>query len=332
MKWNRDAMPWMPVIAVRIAVAAPGRNMPCPPRLRGGLALVLALLIAGAGLTGCSLLRPPGPPTLPAGFSATPEAAQLVNPATRQAAYARLFPALPKVQFYGDFMAHNPFLRGIEFCQVQYLAVNEGAASGPRPLRLQATRLMNPAFLVVVREDHMAIVMYPPLAERKTIYEGVIPTQGSQIGKILGVEPWDLVQVFTLGQQIAREPLREHTALFRRRPVLKPADAGGGAGLREVILDRGSGLPAQAVWKTGGKTFEVRFLGWDTFTDTLTGEERRLMPSRLEIRPSWSRTVIALDLKSYQFNATIPGRAFDLPEGSDFRLLPLDAFGKVMPH
>jgi len=321
----------MPVSDARIAAAAPGRKVARPPRLRGGLALGLGLLLAGAGLSGCSLLRPPGPPALPAGFSATPEAAQLVNPATRQAAYARLFPALPKVQFYGDFMAHNPLMRGIEFCQVQYLAVNESAAPGPRPLRLQATYLMNPLFTIVVREDHMAIVAYPPLAERKAIFEGVIPPQGSPIGKILGVEPWDLVQVFTLGQQIAREPLSERTALFNRRLVFKPVGTDTGGGLRKVFLDPGSGLPAQAVWKTGGKTFEVRFLGWDYFTDAV-GEGRRLMPSRLEIRPSWSRTVIALDLKSYQFNDVIPGRAFDLPQGTDFRLLPLEAFGKVMPH
>jgi hypothetical protein len=284
---------------------------------------LLALQLLGG--SGCSLLRRPAPMTLPEGFSSRPVARELLDPQTRARAYAELFPALKNFQATGLFTAGGRGWLGKEHFQFHFFAQPQDGRTGPCNLRLRGFRspTMASIFDIIVRGREMTVADHL----QRLVFQGFIPQEGTPIERRWGVEPWDLVPILTIGRTIAEESFSEQakgTAI-----TLKPIDGAGK--LERVELDKGSGLPRMAVWGDGDNTYEVRYLGWQYFTDSLTGKDSRLMPSGIRITRRRPNVEINLEADRYQFDRQVPESMFVLRLSAPYRLFPLEnlteAFG-----
>lgn len=298
------------------------KSLPLKPH--PALSRLMTCLLLGtllAGLNGCAFFRPVPPLTLPAGFQARTEAAALRDPHSRAAAYKKLFPELTSIQASGTLNASSRWRRGKEYFEFTYFSLNDRVKT-EHMLRLRARRALVPFFDIIVRGRIATAVIYP----EHVIFRGEIPPEGSPFVSRFGLEPWDLVPIFTVGQRVAGGDFK--TNVGKRDTTLYPRDKKTGGGLRRVALENQSGLPRTAIWEINGKTYEVRYLGWDYFTDNLTEETTRLMPTAIEIRRYG--VVIALKMGAYQYDKKPSDQMFSVSDVQGFTLLPLDQLKKIL--
>ena len=300
---------------------------------KGGLALagvfgsrlhILMAIIMLSVMTGCTYLRPARPMALPEGFLAGPAVAQLRASQTRQQGYAKLFPTLHNLQIAGDLTARGSWWQGKEYFQVAFFTLTQDQDAGPQNLRLRGTRLQNSLFDVIVRDRIMTVLIHPD----RQLFQGPIPEGGSPFGRRFGVEPWDLSPIFTVGQQIAQGaymPSGEGSDGL----TLVPSSKGSPMRFDHVVLDARSGLPREASWAAGGTSYEVRYLGWNEFTDQLTHEKTRLMPSAVEIRRQKPQTTIHVSIDHYQYNKEVTEKMFEPILTFPYQGYPLEALNKV---
>lgn len=287
------------------------------------LMTVLLLATILAGLNGCAFFRPAPPLGLPAGFSSRTEAAALRDPHSRMAAYKKIFPELTSIQSAGTLNAESRWRRGKEYFEFSYYSLNDrNSPKGEHLLRLRTWRAAINLFDVIVRGRIATVIVYP----EHVIFQGEIPPEGSPFRSRFGVEPWDLVPIFSIGQHIAAGNFRQ--AAGKHDTTLHSRDKKAAGGLRRVVLENASGLPRSADWEIGGKTYEVRYLGWDFFTDNLTEETTRLMPSTIEIRRYG--TVVSLKLRAYQYDKKPSERLFNISDVQSYTILPLDKLTKIL--
>lgn len=284
-----------------------------PPALSRLMALML-LGVLLSGLGGCAFFRPTPPLTLPAGFQSRTEAAALRDPASRAAAYKKLFPELTSIQAGGTINASSRWQLGQIYFEFTYFSLNDRGKSD-HMLRLRARRAVVPFFDIIVRGRIATAVIYP----EHVIFRGEIPPGGSPFVSRFGLEPWDLVPIFNVGQCVAAGDFK--TDPGKRETTLYPRDKKTRSELRRVVLENQSGLPRSAIWELGGKSYEVRYLGWDFFTDNLTGETTRLMPTTIEIRRRG--VVISLKLRAYQYDKEPTEQLFSISDVQSFSILPL---------
>ncbi len=54
-----------------------------------------------------------------------------------------------------------------------------------------------------------------------------------------------------------------------------------------------------------GVTWEVRYMGWDYFSDEAPGSPQRLLPSRVEVHSKKPSTLLTLRIDNYWFEKAI---------------------------
>lgn len=287
-----------------------------------GLSIAVALCLVLA-MSGCAVFRPAKPMVVPTAFLASNQAALMTNPQTRQAAYAKLFPSMPKLQLSGDMVARGHWWQGKQYFETLFFALAPKPVPGPQPLHMRGFIKQTSLFDVIVRDHYMTVLLHPD----KAIFQGPVMDDQSPFGKRFGVEPWDLITIFILGEDIAGGSFKSETGA--KAITLKPAGGEPGSRLKLIQLDKRSGLPELAVWKSGKETYRVRYLAWDYFTDSLTGEETRLMPSKVEIQRDKPKTTITLTVSKYQFNKQYSEKIFQAFVDSPYREFPLEKLNEV---
>jgi hypothetical protein len=233
---------------------------------------------------------------------ARPEAALLTNPATRLEGYRQIFSALPKLQFGGNLSASSAWWRGREHFDCFYFAYRPLEPGEPQ-LRLRGyTNQTGPLFDVIVQQGLMTVLIHHP----GDIFKGPVPAEGSPFRSRYGVEPWDLNEIFLIGQRIADGDFLPESG----SNSVAITDAGTTTGLREIDFDSRSGLPSRAKWVRGETEWEASYREWALFTDDSIEEQPRLMPSNVEIRRRHPRTTLELALTSYRFGPDVPPQIF----------------------
>lgn len=292
----------------------------------GRMATLLILGLLLGQLSGCSAFRP-APLVLPAGFTANPQAVALANPQTRQAAYKALFPELKTLQAFGSLVAESLWRKAKDPLDFIYFSRND-AGQKEHLLRMRGFNALVPTvFDIEVRGRQALVVIYPPLG--KVIFQGEIREGGSPFADRFGVEPWDLVPMLAIGNEIARndfesDPGRWTTTLTPRQRAAE--------GMRQVVLDSRSGLPRRAAWRFGGKSYESEYAGWEFIKDPDT-PVTRLMPTEVRIH-RWGVT-LKLTLSKYHYDKAPKETMFDvsverLSHEQGYSILPLEQLKNVL--
>lgn len=290
------------------------------PRAVLRLCALLVIAFVMLNLGGCAFFRRPAL-ALPPNFETRADLAGLRDPQTRLAAYKALFPELQTVWAGGGLVASKRFRPGKEIVDFVYFARND-ANQPEHQLRLRGNRGPVSIFDLIVRGRFATVILYTD----KLLFQGPIPQEGSPFADRFGVEPWDLAPIFTIGQRIAQGGFETGPAGARNE--LKVRDAEQNGGLLRVTLEKRSGLPTKAYWRMGGKTYEVRYSGWNFYTDPLNESNTRLMPSAVEIRRSGLS--IKLTLRAYHYNQQFTDRTFEVVVDQNFRSLPLEQLKNIL--
>jgi len=142
------------------------------------------------------------------------------------------------------------------------------AAEGMRDVSLRGNQPGSGTHLfdLVARNNSMQVFLaIPP----RYLFSGPIPVDGSPFGKRFGVEAWDLIPIFAIGQRLAEsEPdwKREDETI-----VLTPGDSESTKmGLSRVELDSPTELPRTAFWEREKIHWRVDYLAWDLFKNSET--------------------------------------------------------------
>ncbi len=304
-----------------------------------GLGLTWVLAIVLLSLPGCRTLFV-RPVAAPAPLAMGSELR--IDPATRQQAFAELFPPLERLQTgSGSLSARSRWWPAGQAMRFILLADEPDLRFSTRnPLNLE------PIFDVVIREGMMTVVLH-----RSEIFkfEGGIfhgPIEGaSPFGRILGVEPVDMVPIFLIGQLVAQGNF-ESGGWWR--PTLEPVDPSAMGGLRQIVLDRATGLPARAWWArgpsrwrfwAGGRSrWNVQYHVYDFFLDPRRPElGERLMPREFVIRSSTPAVTMRVSLPNepervgevgYRFNQPVTAQAFQVRE--EYPVYPLEELERVL--
>lgn len=290
------------------------------PRSAMRLCALLVIGLVTLNLGGCAFFRRQAL-ALPAGFETRADLAGLRNPQTRMEAYKALFPELQTVWAGGGLVARKRLRPGKEIVDFVYFARND-ADQPEHQLRLRGNRGPVSVFDLIVRGRYATVQLY----QDKLLFQGPIPAEGSPFADRFGVEPWDLASIFTIGQHIARGKFESESR--GRMTELTARDGAEKGGLLSVTLDNRSGLPTQAIWDMDGKTYEVRYLGWDFYTDPLNEANTRLMPTAVEIRREG--LVINLKIRAYHYDQEFTDRTFDMVIDQNTRVLPLEKLKNIL--
>jgi hypothetical protein len=291
---------------------------------------LLIVLAAMAGWTGCAAWRPSLPMIVPEPMAgrALPGKwpAERIVPIAQAEAYDAEFTPLPKVQAQGNLILDDGrwWWRRMIPLRFYYVALDSDH------VRLRGLPPVGPAlFDVFVAEGRMTVLLHSGGAGGDCFIGPIAPGQ-SPFGQIFGMEPWDLSQVFTIGQRVAAGQFREK----KRFKTIRLIPTGGESddGLARVDLDARTSLPRRAWWEKGQARWEARYLEWAYFTDDQVNAPPRLMPRHIEIRRHRPRTILRLkvDDDKYRFSPGVPPRVFEWQMGEGWRYHTLEKLTEVL--
>jgi hypothetical protein len=288
---------------------------------RGGVRAVglAAAYLMCAGLIGCVSFGGRRA-AAPEGFNETVSAERLTDPAARQEAYAALFPAQPTL------MIVNAALRidarwgpGSRKMLLNYAATDAATVR----MRGFVRQLGRTLFDVVLADGKLTVVLD---VEGRRAFQGAVDAERTPVRAAFGVEPGDLWKVVYIGQRIAQGEWESERGWWKTTKLTPAQEAADG--LRWIVLDRKTGLPAEAEWERGEEIWTVRYPRWARY-----GEPGFLMPEQVVVRPELPGATLTLTLEeggTYRFGAIESAQMFEPPRLAGLAVEPIERLEEAL--